>query len=190
MTAPRFDKGNLVVLLISTTIATGFGAGWWFFGAGVSPAASTALRVAGGVLLATLLGWLAVTARRGRNLPGAQAARPGPFGKVYGIAVLLMLVGIVGGARVLTGVFALPEAVPAWVLFVVGLHFLPFTRLFGSRRFLVLSVALCLVAVLAAVLGAAGQVWAWQGVVGFGAAAVLWGLAAVALVDGNRRIAA
>lgn len=93
-----------------------------------------------------------------------------------------MLVGIFAGARVLSAVFEVPEAVPAWVLFVVGLHFLPFAKLFGSRRFLVLSALLCAVAGLAAVLAIAGWAAAWQLVPGFGGAVVLWGTVAAGLL--------
>jgi hypothetical protein len=92
-----------------------------------------------------------------------------------------MVVGIFAGSRVLSAVLEMPEAVPAWVLFVVGLHFLPFVKLFGSKRFLVLGGGLCAVAVLAVILGNGGAAWAWQAIPGFGGAVVLWSIVAVGL---------
>ncbi|MGK4592753.1 DUF7010 family protein [Amycolatopsis sp. w19] len=182
MTDAPFTKGHLITLLISSAIGVGFGAGWWFFGASSVGDGSTPLVVVGIVAVLGLVGWLVVTARRGAGLPAGGGREESPFGKHYGIAVLLMLVGIFAGARVLSAVFEVPEAVPAWVLFVVGLHFLPFAKLFGSRRFLVLSALLCAVAVLAAVLAIAGWAAAWQLVPGFGGAVVLWGTVAAGLL--------
>ncbi|MFE5567703.1 DUF7010 family protein [Amycolatopsis japonica] len=182
MTDARFTKGHLITLLISSAIGVGFGAGWWFFGASSVGDGSTPLVVVGIVAVLGLVGWLVLTARRGAGLPAGGGREESPFGKQYGIAVLLMLVGIFAGARVLSAVFDLPEAVPAWVLFVVGLHFLPFAKLFGSRRFLVLSALLCAVAVLSAVLAIAGWAAAWQLVPGFGGAVVLWGTVTAGLL--------
>ncbi|RSN47945.1 hypothetical protein DMC64_12035 [Amycolatopsis sp. WAC 04197] len=178
MTEARFTKGHLITLLISSAIGVGFGAGWWFFGASSVGDGSTPLVVVGIVAVLGLVGWLVLTARRGAGLPAGGGREESPFGKQYGIAVLLMLVGIFAGARVFSAVFELPEAVPAWVLFVVGLHFLPFAKLFDSRRFLVLSALLCAVAVLAIV----GWAAAWQLVPGFGGAVVLWGTVAAGLL--------
>ncbi|ANN15233.1 hypothetical protein SD37_05900 [Amycolatopsis orientalis] len=185
MTDGQFTKGHLITLLISSAIGVGFGAGWWFFGA--SSAGSAPLVVVGVVAVLALAGWLALTARRGAGLPSGGGREESPFGKQYGIAVLLMLVGIFAGARVLSAVFEVPEAVPAWVLFVVGLHFLPFAKLFGSRRFLVLSALLCAVAVLAAVLAIVGWAAAWQLVPGFGGAVVLWATVAAGLLAADRQ---
>jgi len=187
MTDGQFTKGHLITLLISSAIGVGFGAAWWFFGASSVSGGSTTLVVVGVAAVLVLAGWLVLTARRGAGLPAGGGREESPFGKQYGIAVLLMLVGIFAGARVLSAVFALPEAVPAWVLFVVGLHFLPFAKLFGSRRFLVLSALLCVVAVLAVVLAIAGWTAAWQLVPGFGGAVVLWATVVAGLLGTDRQ---
>jgi hypothetical protein len=121
-------------------------------------------------------------------LPAGGGREASPFGKKYGIAVLLMVVGIFAGSRLLT-VLDLPQVVPAWVLFVVGAHFVPFVKLFGSTRFLLLAALLCGAAVLAVVLGAAGLEWAWRLVPGFGGAAVLWGTVVAGLLDGRQLVA-
>ncbi|SDY47800.1 hypothetical protein SAMN05421504_105674 [Amycolatopsis xylanica] len=177
----QFTKGHLVTLMISSLIATGFGAGWWFSGTAAVNGPKTVLVVLGIVVVVALVAWIVALGRRGADLPAGGGRGDSPFGKQYGISVLLMVVGIFAGARVLSGVFDLPQAVPAWVLLLVGLHFLPFSRLFGTRRFLVLAILLCVVAVAAAVLGAAGQEWAWRTVPGFGGAVVLWGTAVAGL---------
>ncbi len=184
----QLTKGHLITLMISSAIGVGFGAGWWFFGASSVSGATTALLAVGVATVLALIGWLVVTARRGAGLPAGGGREDSPFGKQYGIAVLLMLVGIFAGSRVLSAVFEVPEAVPAWVLFVVGLHFLPFAKLFSSRRFLVLTVSLCAVAVLAAVLGLAGWAAAWRLVPGFGGALVLWATVVAGLLEGARSI--
>lgn len=183
----QFTRGHLVTLLISSAIGVGFGAGWWFFGASSVPGASTALIVVGVVVVLGLIGWLGRTARLGAGLPAGGGREESPFGKQYGIAVLLMLAGIFAGSRVLSAVLELPEAVPAWVLFVVGLHFAPFAKLFGSRRFLLLSGLLCGVAALAAILAVAGWTAAWRLVPGFGGALVLWSTVVAGLLEGASR---
>jgi hypothetical protein len=180
-----FTKGHLITLLISSFIGVGFGAGWWFSATASMPL----LRVVGVVLVVALAAWVFLTARRGRDLPAGGGRGDSPFGKQYGIAVLLMVVAIFAGSKVLSAVFELPEAIPAWVLFVVGLHFVPFAKLFGSNRFLLLAGLLCGVAVLAVVLGAVGSTWAWQAVPGFGGALVLWTIVATGLADGSKQIA-
>ncbi|MFE6610293.1 hypothetical protein [Amycolatopsis sp. NPDC057786] len=187
MTDAQFTKGHLVTLLISSAIGVGFGAGWWFFGASSVDGGSTPLVVVGVAAVLGLAGWLVLTARRGAGLPAGGGREESPFGRRYGIAVVLMLVGIFAGARVLSALFEFPEAVPAWVLFVVGLHFLPFAKLFRSRRFLVLSALLCGVAALAAVLAIAGWAAAWQLVPGFGGAAVLWATVVAGLLATDRQ---
>jgi hypothetical protein len=186
MSDESFTKGHLVTLMISSTIGVGFGAGWWFYGTGSAPAVATVLRVLGVVLVLALVGWIVLTGRRGGALPLGEGRGRSPFGRQYGIAVLLMLVAIFAGARLLSAVFAVPEAVPAWVLLVVGLHFVPFAKIFGSSRFLWLGGMLAAVAVLAAVLGAVGVTWAWRAAPGFGGALVLWASVVAGLLDGTK----
>ncbi|QFZ18204.1 hypothetical protein [Saccharothrix syringae] len=181
-------REQAITLVISSAIGTAFGAGWWFSAVGSVPAARVPLLVLG-VVAVVALGTLFVRlVRRGAALPPAPGGT-NPFGPRYGIAVALMLVAIFAGSRVLSSVLDLPEAVPAWVLLVVGLHFLPFVRLFGSTRFRTLAWLLCGVAVVGAALGALGAEWAWRAVPGFGGAAVLWSVAAAGLLDGLRQTA-
>ncbi|MFC5291257.1 hypothetical protein ACFPM7_29765 [Actinokineospora guangxiensis] len=178
--------------MITSLIGAGFGTGWWFAGVSVVPGAAVPLRIVGVLVLAGFFAWTVWLRGLAGGLPaGERPPGAGPFGTVYGISVALMVVAIVGGAQVINRVIGKPEAGAAWVLFVVGVHFLPFVKLFGSKRFLVLAVLLTSVSVLAVVLGGvAGQQWAWLGVPGFGGAAVLWGTAAAALLTAPARIRA
>lgn len=82
--------------------------------------------------------------------------------RLYGICVVAMLVAVPLGARLLT-VADLEHLVRVWVVLVVGLHFLPFARAFGTPLFTRLGVALVGVALvgaaLATVSGADDDTW-------------------------------
>lgn len=188
MTDEQFTKGHVITLVITSLIGVGFGTGWWFSGATALSSGSTVFAVLGVVIALGLAGWAFRFGRFAGRLPAGGGRAGSPFGTKYRIAVLLMVVGIFAGSR-LMAVLELPQAVPAWVLFVVGLHFAPFAKLFGSTRFLLLAALLCGTAVLAVVLGAAGAEWAWRLVPGFGGAAVLWGTVVAGLVDGHKLVA-
>lgn len=187
MSDEQFTRSHVITLMITSLIGAGFGAGWWFSGSAAVSGGGTALMVAGAVITACLVVWALRFGRSGGHLPAGGGRESSPFGKKYGIAVLLMIVGIFAGSRLLT-VLELPQAIPAWVLFVVGAHFVPFVKLFGSSRFLLLAALLCGAGVLAVVLGAAGLEWAWRLVPGFGGAAVLWGTVVAGLLDGRRLV--
>lgn len=187
MNDEQFTRSHVITLMITSLIGTGFGAGWWFSGATAVPG-GTVLVVLGVVIAVFLAGWALRFGRSGGRLPAGGGRESSPFGRKYGIAVLLMVVGIFAGSRLLT-VLDLPQAVPAWVLFVVGVHFVPFVKIFGSTRYLSLAALLCGAGVLAAVLGVAGLEWAWRLVPGFGGAAVLWGTVVAGLLDGQKLVA-
>lgn len=83
------------------------------------------------------------------------APRPsGRAGLVYAASVLGMVAGIVGGARLLVALER-SELVPALVVMVVGLHFIPFARAFSAPVFGVLGWAMT-------ALGAIGLFVGWQ----------------------------
>ncbi|TWP45750.1 hypothetical protein FKR81_38640 [Lentzea tibetensis] len=185
MTDEQFTKSHVITLMITSLIGVGFGTGWWFAAVAALPAGGTVLTVLGVVIAIGLAGWVVRFGRFGGHLPPGGGRADSPFGKTYGIAVLLMVVGIFAGSRLLT-LLELPQAVPAWVLFVVGVHFAPFAKMFGSNRYLVLAALLCGVAALAVVLGVVGVEWAWRLVPGFGGAAVLWGTVVAGLRDGQQ----
>lgn len=184
----RFTKGHVITLVITSLIGVGFGAGWWFSGVASVSVGAVPLAVVGVAIALGLTGWALRFGRSGGGLPPGGGRADSPFGKGYGIAVLLMLVGIFAGSRLLASL-DLPQATPAWVLFVVGAHFAPFAKLFGSNRYLLLAALLCGTAVLAVVLGAIGLEWSWRLVPGFGGAAVLWGTVVAGLWDGRTLVA-
>ncbi|MER5261715.1 hypothetical protein ABTZ99_06485 [Actinosynnema sp. NPDC002837] len=188
MSDEQFTKGHVITLVITSLIGVGFGGGWWFSGVGSVTGGATALAVVGVAIVLGLIGWAVHFGRSGGGLPPGGGRSDSPFGKGYGIAVLLMLIGIFAGSRLLAHL-DLAQATPAWVLFAVGAHFAPFAKLFGANRYLLLAALLCGTAALTVVLGAAGLEWAWRLVPGFGGAAVLWGTVVAGLRDGQRQVA-
>lgn len=187
MTDEQFTKGQLGTLTISSLIGAGFGAGWWFSATSSAPSVSTLLRVVAAVVLVAFIAWAIRLRRSGAELPADEAGR-GPFGFVYAVAVLVLVAAIVIGSRLLDGPLRHPDAVAAWVLFAVGLHFVPFSSVFRARKFFLLAGLLCGIAVVAVVLGAAGASWAWRTVPGFGGALALWGTAAAGLIEASKRM--
>ncbi|MFC0110659.1 hypothetical protein [Kibdelosporangium aridum] len=181
------NKGHMATLMTTTFIGGGFGIGWWFYGVTSAPDVAIALRVVGIVVLVGVVAWAMSLRRHAVRLPDPTGDAKNPFGKRYGIAVLLMVVAIFAGSRVLTDVLDKPEATATWILFCVGVHFIPFTKIFGSARFRTMALLLSGVAVLAAVLGLSGLAWAWPAVTGFGGAIVMWGTVIASLRDSSRR---
>ncbi|MGH8879028.1 MAG: hypothetical protein ACRD0P_17085 [Stackebrandtia sp.] len=72
--------------------------------------------------------------------------------RVYWTSVLFEVISIPLGAMFITQVLELPDVVVVWVVFVVGVHFLPFARAFAAPVFAVLSRVLIGLAMLGAVL--------------------------------------
>lgn len=95
------------------------------------------------VFLATL--WYAVV--RTRNHP-AGPRPPADALRVYWICVAAEVVAIPLGAQVLVRVFDRPGLTLVWVVFVVGVHFLPFARAFRVPLFIGLGVALVVMALI------------------------------------------
>lgn len=84
--------------------------------------------------------------------PEVDQARPSRAALgTYGICVVAMVVAVPVGAAIISNVLNKPNAVPVWAVFVVGTHFLPFTRAFGVPVFRWLAVSLIVVAVARAV---------------------------------------
>ncbi|QRP47380.1 hypothetical protein [Amycolatopsis sp. FDAARGOS 1241] len=186
MAEETFTREQLVTLLVSSALGVLFGAGWWFAGATTIPDATAVLRGLDVAVVLAFTAWVVLIGRRLPELPVGAGGGRSPFSRRYGITVVAMVAAIVAGARVLESVLHKPAAVPAWVLLCVGLHFLPFVGIFGSRRFLPLALGLTAIAVLAVVLGAAGQSWAWLALPSFGGALTLWAAAAAGLLSAAR----
>ncbi|MEO7070706.1 MAG: hypothetical protein ABI131_09475 [Nostocoides sp.] len=71
--------------------------------------------------------------------------------RTYGISVAAMVVAIPLGATIITNVLDRPNAVLVWVVFVVGVHFLPFAHAFHLPVFHWLSASLVAVSVVGTV---------------------------------------
>ena len=105
---------------------------------------SIVLRIVAVVVFAVTI-WYAVIRRRNEQTeqrPPASALR------VYWICVAAEVAAIPLGAQVLMRVFKQPDLTPVWVVFVVGVHFLPFARAFQVPLFAALGAALVVVAVI------------------------------------------
>lgn len=124
---------------------------------------SAVVRVAGSVVFAAVV-WYSVIRTRNRPAgprPSSRALR------VYWGCVAFEVVAIPLGAQVLIRVFHQPELVLVWVVFVVGVHFLPFARAFGAPLFAVLGVVLIAVATIGGLVTATASPLGspWTGVV-------------------------
>lgn len=104
---------------------------------------SVVLRVLEALLLLATI-WCAVVRSRGATddgPPSRSALR------TYWICVAAEVVAIIAGAQVFIRVLGRPELSLVWVVFVLGVHFVPFAWAFGFTRFAVLGVVLMAVAV-------------------------------------------
>ncbi len=71
--------------------------------------------------------------------------------RTYGFSVMAMVVAIPLGARILSQTLDRPDAVLVWVVFVVGVHFLPFAHAFHLPIFRWLAASMIVVSAIGAV---------------------------------------
>lgn len=130
---------------IGSIIGATAGLAFVLVNAGATPA-SLVLRAAAIVAFFAII-WFVVL--RG---PAVDHARPNRQGiTVYALSVAVMILAIPAGAAVLRQVVDEPDAVPIWVIFVVGAHFWPFARAFRLPVFAWLSLSLIVVSLLGAI---------------------------------------
>ena len=136
--------------LAATVLVLAVAAFAWFGWSGAAaPSWWPAVAVPGSVLALVTAVVAGLQVRRERAT-GTVMAEPGAnrrYGRWVGLEVVAILVGCLVLAR--TG---LPDLIPAWVLAVVGAHFLPLGDLFRVRLLRTCGVVLVGVAVAAAVL--------------------------------------
>jgi hypothetical protein len=132
-----------------TALILGVAAAAWFGWGNAQPLPGLAAGSVLGVAAAIAGGWYA---RRLRSTGSAMADRRVRRG--YGITVGVEVAAIVAGAAVLEG-SGRPAYLPAWILLVVGVHFIPLGRIFRIEALGWAGLALILVAAAAAVTGAA-----------------------------------
>lgn len=134
--------------------------------AGAIPA-SLLWRVAAAVVFALVIWFTVLRGPEAEQTPPSREAL-----RTYGISVVAMVVAIPVGARILSDALDKPNAVLVWVVFVVGVHFLPFAHAFHLPVFRWLAASLVVIAISGAVPTLASN----------GAAAAGWTGAAVGFV--------
>lgn len=168
----------------ATALVLGFaGAAWGGWAHDGSPA-SWSLPLTIGSLVGLLLAGVAGV-RTFRHREGESAMREANGRRSYyravAVEVALIVLGVAG-----LDLARHPEYLAAWILFVVGVHFVPLGRLFRVPGLTVAGVLLPVVAVAAAVLGATGHA-APAAVAGTGGLVVMLVVGAVALYQSMRR---
>lgn len=146
---------------IGSTIGAIAGLTFVLVNAGAVPA-SMVWRIAA-VVGFVAIAWFVVL--RGPEVAGVPPGRAAL--RTYAISVTAMVVAIPVGATVISNVFDRPNAVLVWVVFVVGVHFLPLARAFRLPVFGWLSASLVVVSVVGAIatLACGGTIAAgWTGV--------------------------
>ncbi len=115
------------------------------------------------------------TYQRAASLPGGtQAARGRVVGRRFGLIVAAEFLGLAVIARLLTATHH-PQLIPAVICLGVGVHFFPLARLFAAPIYHRTGAALCLVAVLTAVLApTTHHPVLWTALPGIGAAVTLY----------------
>ncbi|ASR35029.1 hypothetical protein BAY61_08605 [Prauserella marina] len=103
-------------------------------------------RVLAGVAFVASLGFAVWRRPEADHAPPTRKAM-----RTYGFSVMAMMVAIPAGAAIISSVFERPNAVLAWVVFVVGAHFLPFARAFHLPFFRWLAMTLIVVSAVGAI---------------------------------------
>jgi hypothetical protein len=129
----------------------------WFGWGQQAPPAGWSIALTVGSLLGLAAGASAIVAAvRSRGPGGApsamiEAGRRTLYYQVVGVEVVACLVG-----SLVLGATGAADYVPAWILFVVGVHFIPLARVFEIRSLIGIGVVCAVVAIAAAVTGLSG----------------------------------
>jgi len=171
---------------VAVAVLAWFALAWtgWGLSAGVPTAVEVSVVIAAASASAALIAASVLTYRRAASLPGGtQAARGRVVGRRFGLVVAAEFVGLAVVARLLTATHH-AQLTPAVICLGVGVHFFPLARLFAAPIYHRTGAALCLVAVLTAVLApTTHHPVLWTALPGIGAACVLYATCAL-LVHG------
>ena len=153
--APERQRGTPRDLSVSALIL-GFAAMMWFGWGQAQPPHGWSLPLTIGIFAAIAVEGFAVSAvaRFRRSETAMEDQR---VSRRYGITVGAEVAAIAFGVVAL-GLAGRPAYTAPWILLVVGVHFVPLGRLFGSVDLLWSGIALCAVAIAAAVTGAVSAV--------------------------------
>lgn len=136
------DRGQLSGPRLASLIGAVAGALFIVINAGHTGAAAGPIRVVGVVLFVMALTWGVVRA------PVSATTEPSPQAwRIYRTSVVAEIAAIPLGAIILTQVFDRPDLTPLWVVAVVGVHFLPFSRAFETPIYTWLGATMILLAV-------------------------------------------
>jgi hypothetical protein len=139
-----------------SALILGFAAMMWFGWGLAQPPAGWRLPLTIGIFAAIAVegfAWCIAAGFRG----GATAMRDRRAGRQYGITVGAEVAAIALGAVGLA-LAGRPAYTAPWILLVVGVHFVPLGRMFGSVDLLWSGLVLCAVAIASAVTGAVSAV--------------------------------
>jgi hypothetical protein len=126
---------------LASLIGTVAGALFILINAGGTGDAAAAVRLVGIVLFVAALVWGVVRAPQAAPATVSERA-----GRIYWSSVIAEIVAIPVGASVINNVFDRSELTVLWVVAVVGLHFLPFSRAFGAPMYAWLGATMILLA--------------------------------------------
>jgi hypothetical protein len=159
--------------------------GFLWFRLGIGPHLPGPARAITAVLAALLSAALIATGwRRARDSAGVAALAHAEVRRHFHLILSLQWIAI-AVAVVALGATHHPHPIPAAVCAIVGLHFFPLARLFGTPAYHLTATALCVVAAATFVL-APHTPALWTALPGIGAATVLYATCAVVLTRGPR----
>lgn len=166
---------------IGAIIMGGFGAVWLALGmvsAGVPVRIAIAAVIPGFVLIT----WVGATVRRRLpKLSGPESPEKKQMMRAFAVVNVVQWVAIFGTSKLLEN-WRLDGWIVSAIVLIVGAHFLPLARIFGSRQHVVTGAALMFCAAAAVVLPASLR----DAVECVGAGVILWASAAVALYTAFR----
>jgi hypothetical protein len=162
-----------------TAVILGVAALAWFSWGQAAPPAGWAIPLRVGAVLSLIIAIAAVVTAR-RSSAAGSAMSEAAVRRRYLIIVATEVAFIVAGAAVL-GAASRSAYLPAWILLVVGAHFIPLARLFSGTGLIPAGVLLVLIAIAAAITGVSTTV-APSAIAGAGGGLVCGARAAICLI--------
>ena len=180
--APFFGAGRRERAM-TAAIEAFFAAGWFGWGQGAPLQGTVVPLIVGAIASVTVAVWgsvrVATTSRLARTGAARGVARR--YRSILGLE--LAIAGI--GAGVLAG-SGHGKWVSVWVGLVVGVHFIPLSRLFRNRSMFVLAIAVTIAAVAALVIGLSSNIEP-SAITGLSVGAILLACAAATLGSHGRK---
>jgi hypothetical protein len=168
---------------VGVMVASFFGAAWIAWGLSAGRLFHLPEIVTYEFMFVSLMLCSAFLLVKGRLLHRKDASRSAPArrtttSKLLVLIVILEVIGI-GIASFIGHAFGRPDLVAVWVSIIVGVHFLPFARIFHVPNFYVLGTAITSWSVLCWLLFRSNELTA---AVGIGTGGILWITSAVGIL--------